>query len=110
MMIRHGTCDSAGVVCVAYFGQVTRCESLNRHVLRVVEEVTFRGASDRALHHMVLGCRNSDTRHGSQQCILLNGLAHAPLELVQVHVPRLLHNFTHSRLALLQRLQRLIFR
>ena len=82
MMIRHGTRDSAGVVCVAYLGQVTGGESLNRHVLRVVEEVTFCSPSDRALHHMILGSRNSDTWHGSQQCILLNGLAHAALELV----------------------------
>ena len=109
-VLLHGTVHSAIFFDGANLRQVARGQSTDDLLAVTVEEVALSCASDRALHVVVFGRGNSDTRHGRKDSIFFDGLADRALKLIEVHAACLLHDFGDSGLALLEHPDRLVLR
>ena len=109
-VLLHGTVHSAIFLDGANLRQVARGQSTDDLLAVTVEEVALSCASDRALHVVVFGRGNSDTRHGRKDSIFFDGLADRALKLIEVHAACLLHDFCDSGLALLEHFDRLVLR
>lgn len=118
-VILHGTIHSAVFLDGANLRQVARGQSADNLLAPIpfspplavtVEELAPGCACDRALHIVVFGRGNSDTRHGRKDSIFFNGLADRALELIEVHAACLLHDFGDAGLALLEHFDRLVLR
>ena len=107
-VLRGGAIDSTVLLNGANLGQIARGQPADDLLAVTVEEVALGCTSNRALHVVVFGRGNSDTRHGSKDGIFFDGLAHRALKLVEVHAACLLHDFRHTSLTLLKRLDRIV--
>ena len=107
--LRSRAIDTTVFLCGADLGEVAWGQTTDYLLSVAVEEVALSCTSDRALHVMVFSRGNSDTRHRGDDSVLLDGLADGALELVEVHAASLLHDLAHTRLALLEGLQSVVF-